>query len=175
MAKSARSDEFTAILSEHQHRLRAFVLTLVRNRGDVDEILQETNLVLWQKFGDFTSGSNFFAWAATVARYQVMKWHERKGKERLIFQPATLDAIADEALSMDELLEGRRRMLSACIATLSSQQRKLIQERYRQGSSTDHMAQQRGLSVAAIYQQLSRIRRRLADCITRRLQAEGRA
>jgi len=174
MTLSAHSDEFTTLLTEHRHRLRAFVLTLVSDRSDADEILQETNLVLWQKFGEFTLGSNFFAWAATVARYQVLKYYERRGKERLMFQPATMEAIADEALSTDEVLETRRRMLSACMETLSSGQRELLRERYRQEYSASHMAQQRGLSVAAIYQQLSRIRRRLADCITRRLQAEGR-
>jgi len=173
MTISAPSDEFTSLLTEHRHRLRGFVLTLVSDRSDVDEILQETNLVLWQKFGEFTPGSNFFAWAATVARFQVMKCYQRQGKERLMFQPATLDAIADEAVSIDEVLEARRRMLSACMERLSSGQRELLGERYRQGTSTSHMAQQRGLSVAALYQQLSRIRRRLATCITRRLQAEG--
>lgn len=174
MTVSARSDEFTALLTEHRHRLRAFVFTLLSDRGAADEILQETNLVLWKKFGEFTSGSNFFAWAATVARYQVMKFYERQGKERLMFQPATLEAIADEALSSDELLEARRRMLNICLEKLSNTQRELLRERYRQGSTTSQLAQQRGLTVAAIYQQLSRIRRRLANCITRRIQAENR-
>lgn len=174
MTISSHSDEFTALLTEHRHRLRAFVLTLVSDRGDVDEVLQETNLILWQKFNEFAPGSNFFAWAATVARYQVLKCHERRGKERLMFQPATLEAIAEEAISNNEVLEARRRMLGACMETLSNTQRELLGERYRQGATICLLAQQRGLSVAAIYQQLSRVRRRLSDCITRRLQAEDR-
>lgn len=55
-----------------QSRLFAYILTLVGERDAASDILQETNLVLWQKRGDFQPGTSFPAWSFTVAFMQVM-------------------------------------------------------------------------------------------------------
>jgi hypothetical protein len=56
---SARVEEFVALITQHQPALYAFVLSLLGNRTDTDEVVQETNLVLWRKFDQFHAGSDF--------------------------------------------------------------------------------------------------------------------
>lgn len=45
------------------------------------DILQEVNIVLWEKRKSFKPGSNFGAWACTVARYKVLE-HRRAEARR---------------------------------------------------------------------------------------------
>ena len=63
-----------------QGMLHAFILTLTADREWADELLQETNVALLRKESEFDSGSNFQAWACSVAYYQVLT--SRKARQR---------------------------------------------------------------------------------------------
>ena len=52
-------ERFVQQLIAHQSRLRAFVRTLLPIKQDADDVLQEINLVLCRRSGDFVEGSNF--------------------------------------------------------------------------------------------------------------------
>ena len=76
---SSRSREaFVQLMTEHQGRLYAYVLSLLGDPDQANDVLQETNLVLWRNAGEFQMGSNFRAWAFRIAHFQVMgpscKW-----------------------------------------------------------------------------------------------------
>lgn len=64
--------EYVKLMTDHQWPLRGFILSLMPGSPDVGDVLQETNLVLWQKRRQFKLGTNFFAWACRIARYEVM-------------------------------------------------------------------------------------------------------
>jgi RNA polymerase sigma-70 factor (ECF subfamily) len=49
-------------------------MTLVFSHQDAEEVFQNTSVVLWNKFGEFQPGSNFFAWASQVAYYEVLNY-----------------------------------------------------------------------------------------------------
>ena len=52
-------EEFVRIFTRHEPRLRAFVRSLLPTWDDVDEVMQETSLVLWRKWNDFDPESDF--------------------------------------------------------------------------------------------------------------------
>ena len=43
--------EFADYLRDHQSRLYAYIHSLVRDLNDADDLLQQTTLILWKKFG----------------------------------------------------------------------------------------------------------------------------
>ena len=47
------------LCSRHAARLRAFVMRLVRNDADADDIVQETFLRLWLRAGDYERRARF--------------------------------------------------------------------------------------------------------------------
>ena len=47
------SAEFAVQMTKCQRKLHAFIVSLVWNPADADDVLQETNLVLWQKAAEF--------------------------------------------------------------------------------------------------------------------------
>ncbi len=54
--------QFVQLLTSHQARLYAYVLSLVADADQANDIMQETNTVLWVKSSDFEIGTNFSAW-----------------------------------------------------------------------------------------------------------------
>jgi RNA polymerase sigma-70 factor, ECF subfamily len=48
--------------------LRAFAISLCRDRNEADDLVQETLIRAWNSLGDFQEGTNFKAWLFTILR-----------------------------------------------------------------------------------------------------------
>ncbi|AGA29839.1 sigma-70 family RNA polymerase sigma factor [Singulisphaera acidiphila] len=165
-ASSERVDEFVRLLGQNQRRIFVFVMSMVPNLNDAEEIIQETNLLLWREFDHFQSGTNFAAWACRVALNQTMAWRKRKRRDRLEFTPAFLEAVAAESTAEFDLLEERSRALAQCIEKLPEKHRQLLRTRYGEQQGVEVIGQELGRTAAAVYRSLSRIRHTLHDCVT---------
>ena len=91
-------EEFVAHLGMAQHAVHAFVLRLVPHWNDAEEIMQETNIVLWRKFHEFDPGTDFVRWACQVAYFEVLKWHRARSRDRLRLGEDVLNQLSDELL-----------------------------------------------------------------------------
>lgn len=171
-APPERVEEFVRLLGQNQRRVYLYVMCLVPNRTDAEEIVQETNLVLWREFGTFRPGSNFAAWACKVAFNRVLAWRKKRQRDRLEFSPAFLEAVADEAATGADYLEERSAALSGCVAKLPEDQRDLLRRRYVEGHAIEAISSAVGRTVEAVYRALSRIRQVLHECVTRTLARE---
>jgi RNA polymerase sigma-70 factor (ECF subfamily) len=167
------TEAFVQLVISHQPRLRAFVRSLVPDRAAAADVLQETNLVLWRKAGEFTLGSDFPAWMFRIARYQVMAYRKRLGRDRLAFDDELVARIADEAERRSELAESKRDALVGCLGKLPDDQRRMIDDRYTESRTPAQIAERTGRPVASIRQTLYRIRLALAECIERALGEGG--
>lgn len=172
---SRRADLFMRLLSENQRRIALYVLSLVPRWSEAEEVIQETNLVLWREFSKFQPGTNFPAWACTVAFHQVLAWRKRRSRQRVCFSDAFLEAVAEESASAGEQLDARWRHLAHCLEKLPEQRRELVRLRYREECTIEELADRTGRTVAAIYRALSRARRMLFDCVNRSVALEARS
>src|SRR5262249_53885031 len=127
-----RVEEFVRLLGQHQRRLFLYVLCLVPDWNDAEEVMQETNLVLWREFARFEPGPNFAARACRVAFHQVLAWRKRRQRDRLEFSDAFLGAVAEETAAELDRLEERSAALAGCIEKLPGDQRDLLRRRYTQ-------------------------------------------
>src|ERR1700722_15634363 len=125
-----RADAFVRLLGQNQRRLHVYVMSMVPGWADAEEIIQETNLVLWREFHQFQLGTNFAAWACKVAFHQVLAWRKRRQRDRLEFSPAFLEAVAEETSAIGDALEERSQLLSGCVEKLPAAQRDLLRLRY---------------------------------------------
>jgi len=169
----APSGEFVQLFTHHQRRLFLYILSQVSNPVDAEEILQETNVVIWSKCAKFQPGTNFLAWVSQIANFEVMKFRTRKRREKLVFSDEFLETVAQTSLERSEELESRRAALADCLNRLRPKDRELIQQRYAPGERGKHLAEQIGRPANSVYQSVGRIRRSLLDCIQQRLTAEG--
>jgi RNA polymerase sigma-70 factor, ECF subfamily len=160
---------FVRLLAQNQCRIVVYVMSMVPNWSDAEEIIQETNLVLWREFGQFRPGTNFTAWAYRIALNRVLTWRRRKRRERLEFSDTFVEAVADLSAAEADRLAERSRALALCIEKLPAKHRLLLELRYKQGRDTAAMARELGRSVGAVLRTLSRIRHVLQDCVTHSL------
>ena len=63
---------YVSLMTKHQANLRAFIVSLMPGSQDVEDVLQNTNAVLWQKRARYAHGTNFIAWAFKIARFEVL-------------------------------------------------------------------------------------------------------
>ena len=162
-------------IARHQSRLRAFVRCLLVRTSDVEDVLQDINAVLWEKADEFEPGTDFWAWASQIARFKVFNQVRQYGRERLVFDMATVERLANVAERRIPELDSRREALDHCLNKLAPVQRQLIDLRYVDGHAIDRIAETLGRPKGSIRQTLYRIRAALLDCIQRRLSSEGAA
>jgi len=166
--------DFLSRVSRSQRSLYAFILTLVRQPADAEDVLQETNVVLWQKADEFDSTREFMPWALRIAQRQALAHLKRRQRLPRTFDEALLAVLADEAVAEAAEFDPRRRALAGCLQKLPERQRGLIATRYEPGGSVNELARRSGKSPKAISETLRRIRRTLLDCIERTVAREAR-
>jgi len=164
-------DSFLTEFTRSQRPLFLYVLSLVPHPLDAEEILQETNLIIWKKKDLFEPGSNFYAWASRIAHYEVLKYRDRKGRNKLQFSQEFVQQVSEEIENSGELWEPKRQALMVCLQKLRDKDREIIQLRYAPGNNGKNVAETLGRPVNSVYQSLSRIRQTLLKCIRRQLSA----
>ena len=165
MGRPLPSDQFVRHLTEHQSQMYAYILALLGDPGAVNDVLQDANVVAWQNAHEYTEGTNFGDWAKRLAYYQVLAYRKRSQRDRLVFDTALLDNLAQEAARQSELIDADLAALHRCIEKLSRLDQDLLWARYAPDGSVKRLAEVRGKSVGAISQALYRIRGELADCV----------
>lgn len=165
---AAPSAEFVSQITRCQRHLHAFILTLIWNPADADDVLQEANLVLWQKAAEFDPARPFLPWAMRICQLQAMAWLKTRARAKQRLDGALLDTIAAEAMAEADELEPRRRALSDCLQRLPEDHRDLIARRYQPEGSVNDLAAERGSTPNAVSEQLRRIRAALLTCVERK-------
>lgn len=168
-----RYDEFVDLFSRNARRVYGYIYAMLPRWADADDVFQETSRVLWQKFDEFQSGTNFFAWACQVARYQVLYYQQRERRDRVKFSDAFLDAVATSADAESERLETEQRLLAECVEKLDARQRQLVLSRFAPDATTKSVAARLGMSTEAVYKALSRVQTTLLRCIERAMGERG--
>jgi RNA polymerase sigma-70 factor (ECF subfamily) len=150
-----------------QSRLYAFIMSLVCDPDQAADILQQTNLVMWEKSAQFTPGTNFSAWAYQIARFQVMAHRQKRRRDRHVFDDETLSSIASVFDDRIDGLEDKLTALSRCMNQLNDDSRSLIRVRYGDGFSVKQIADQLGHSANRVAVRLHRLRLALLECMER--------
>lgn len=160
-------DEFEFLLASHQGRLFGFIRSLMGGDADVDDVLQNTNRVIWQKADSFEMGTNFRAWAFQIARYQVLHFRDRMQRDgiKVPFSEEMMDTMAVLAEEKESAFSRRQQYLSLCLEKMSGRQREVIEKRYFEGISVQEISQQLGMKPNAVSQLLYRGRENLLRCI----------
>jgi len=164
-------EEFARQFSGNARRVYGFIMTLVFNHHDAEEVFQNTNVVLWNKFGDFQVGSDFFAWASRVAYYEVLSLMKQRRRSRT-FSDEALELLANEAIVVSDRTTERHEALEECLSHLNASDRELLQERYYFQRPPKKIASMQSRSIHSVYRALNRIHNVLLNCVERALARE---
>jgi RNA polymerase sigma-70 factor (ECF subfamily) len=164
-----RQEEFVRLLNGAHALLLRYVMSLVANRHDAEDVMQRASVVMWRRFGTFASGTDFVAWATTVAYYEVRNFQRVTGRSRLEFDDDLMQTLAAERVHDVRRWSARMEALEVCVEKLEPSQRTLVETIYTQGLEVGEVARRQGRAPQTIYNQLNFIRRALAECVQRRM------
>ena len=167
------SEEFILELTQVQQRLFGFLFKRLADREQAREVLQRTNLVLCRKADNYEPGTNFKAWAMTVANYEVMAYRKTQVRERLVFTDEVVALLGPDDDGRSSAQSDRVAHLSHCLKGMSSKNRELLDWRYQGERTMDKIAEDVGSTIGAVKVKLHRLRRQLLGCIQNRMQEDG--
>jgi len=167
-----KRQEFERLVRENQSGLLAFLLSLTGNLPDSEDLVQECVTLLWRKFDEFESGSNFGAWARTTAFFLFRNQIRKASNKTMTFEANVLEKLAMAHDQIETEGSTRQQFLSQCLAELKEKDRDLILSRYETGVKVNELATQASGNVKSVYNALARIRKSLARCVRRKISGE---
>ena len=157
MAEESKHSRFLSLFAKTQVRLYSYILMVVHSSVHADDIFQETSALLWEHFDKYEEGTNFGAWAVSIAKNKVLE-HLRRSKKNRAFSRIDLYeelAVLAEPESTDDEL--RLKAFRSCLYKLSRPDRLLLSLRYDKDFSVKKIAEQQGLAAGVMYRKLSKL------------------
>ena len=167
--------QLMTLMTRHQRQIFSYIYVLVPNRTDAEDLLQETSLVVCEKFSEFREGTDFVAWACQIAYWRVRYARQKYARSKVVFDQDIVDVVAQTAGEMTEELDERHEALGRCLQRLHPRDRELIIARYEPGGSVEEAARRSGRTVTTAYKALARLRKLLLDCVSTVMASESLA
>jgi RNA polymerase sigma-70 factor, ECF subfamily len=167
-----RHKTFLDLYAANQQRIYGYIVTLMPNRSDAEEVFAQTTLVLWEKWSQFDPTRNFVSWASGVAHYEILKYRAKPERRWEGLTEQAIAAVSAERDKSQHILDQRSKALLRCIEQLKEWQRRLLETCYSSATSIAAIAQQMGKTPNAVSLRMRRIRQVLHDCVDRNMQQE---
>ena len=165
---SNAEERIVGLIARHQPEIHRYVLSLLPDRMLADDVVQETNLVLWRKAAEYNPEQPLLPWALGIAWFQIKAARRDSARDRHVFDDDLVEILAAENQDVTDCLE-LSSALEHCLAELPERHRQLILDRYQPGASVQDMAAARSKTPTALSLTLLRIRKSLELCIERKL------
>lgn len=172
---SSKHCERTALVQglfvQHAAQLRGFIVALLPNLEQVDDIFQETFLTVTAKAEIFDPQRDFLAWACGIARFKVMEAGRRMARQ---WQPLS-DEVIESLCASEPPRQAEEPLLlhlNECLKELAPQSRKIIELCYQQAHKPAEIARLLDWTPESVHTVLSRTRAFLRQCVERKALAE---
>lgn len=165
--KELKSVHFFRLYNSAQKRIYAYLLMLVHNHNDAEDLLQETASILWEQFDKYDKGESFAAWAVGIARNKALDFLKSKRMTRPLLNDDFYSDVSRLAESECHNTDNRLAALRNCIKKMSAQNQRLIHLRFEKGIPVKKISQMSEHSAEVIYKKMSRIYSALHHCINR--------
>ncbi len=142
----------------------------VCNATDTADILQLTNIALWEKFETYDSGKPFMGWAITTARFQIMSFLRDRKREPLVFDTDVVAGMQLLAESEINQIPPRAEALRICLSKLKPEHHTILSQRYAKRVPLTEISADCGRSIDGVKGLLKRLRKSLGKCIDTQLQ-----
>lgn len=165
MLDKVKHIEFVNLLTANYHRIYNFILSMVPNRTEADDIMQEASIVMMEKFDDLRNYDEFLPWAFTVAKFQVLKYLKKK-RSRAVLDYKLINILAEQSKNRSEKLDDWVEALKGCISKLETIDKQLIEMKYNENATANEISKEIGLTPSKIYRSIYRIHGMLQKCVS---------
>ena len=170
LSKGHRTERFLRLLTPIQGHVFAYILSRWPNKTDADDIMQETIATIWNKFDEYQSGTDFQAWAVTIAKYTVMNFRRKNHRNPIQFNNEVWQVLESKSDDYLKKFDNRISILKECVKKLNERDKKLIELRYLHELPVKQIAGRFDVTSRAIYKTFARIYNILMRCLHRSIQ-----
>jgi RNA polymerase sigma factor (sigma-70 family) len=164
---AVKDDEaFDVLYQCYAPRLASFLFPLLHNATLVDEVINATMFVVWQKAAQFRPSTQLSTWLFGIARYKALKALKTSAHDR----PDRLDPLDPSIVVSGPtdpetlcLHDEQVQLITQAIRTLPAPLREVVEGVYYHTLTYPEVATRLGCSVSTVKSRLERARRRLAS------------
>ena len=157
--------EFIELLTPSYYKIHSFILSLVANKDDAEDILQATIAYMWEHFEDFEQGTKFLSWAFTIAKFQVLTYRKKKKRSIIYFSDEAIQLIESENEKLSSEMDSRFDTLQKCIKMLRERDAVILKKRFENNISVKSLADEYEVTSNVIYKRLANIKKVLLRCV----------
>jgi RNA polymerase sigma-70 factor (ECF subfamily) len=144
---------FRDIVSLYQQKVFLLAFSILRNREDALDVVQETFMRLYQKLDSYEKGRNFQAWLLQIAKNLSIDYYRKHlGKRREMETEKRVEELqlaADDSRSNPESSE-LRTVISRSLERLGERQRLIFLMKHFNGLEYKEIADVLGISVGTV-------------------------
>jgi RNA polymerase sigma-70 factor (ECF subfamily) len=170
---AAAQQRFLSLFLRSEREIFRYVAALIPNVADAEDIVQQTALVLWEKFDAYDANQPFTPWACRFALNKTRQWLERRQRWQALLERGLAEELAQRREELRPELDVRLRHLEGCLGKLPVEQFTLVEGYYYRRDDIEKLAANCGRTVAATYKMLQRVRQSLQACIENAAMPEG--
>ena len=160
-----KKDSFLNLMEDNRNRILGYILTMVPNWNDAEDLLHDTMAVILKKKDQFNSGKNFMAWACGIARYEILNFRRKHKDEKLLFDEQVLASIDEYLTDKESKIDRIMQIIKYCVEKLGPTDRNLIQMHYSEELSIKDVSLRMGRSLRGLYRSFARIHGVLLLCV----------
>ena len=161
--------QFVEALTACQEALRGYCYAKVGAWADAEDVLQATNIKLWEKEEEWDRARPFLPWALGVAHFTVMSHFRDRQRDHLVFEEDVMQAMEIHLRDAAERTPDLVLALRHCLGGMAEEPREILRAHYVGGWSLEEVSRSTGRSVSGVKSLLLRLRRSLAQCVNREL------
>ena len=173
---STNGSQLLQLFALHDRALRAYARVNLSSLDEVDDVMQEASLVIWEKHEQLRREDEFLPWAKVIVRNISFRHRRKRVRDRHVFSDALVQQLLEEEEAMDHVDGSREyRALMHCLDQLPPERRELVLAPYRGAGAVREMGERSAKSANSLYKLLQRLRTRLLDCVENQLGTEANA
>lgn len=161
---------FDALYDATSAKLHAICISLLRDRPEAEETLQEVYINIWRSAGRYSAnGLSPMTWLITIARNRAID-RLRAREARPGFAPAEAAVVVpspDPGPELATIRSQQQSLLAACLDELGEAQAGAVRAVYLEGLTYAELAAREGVPVNTLRSWLRRGLLRLKDCVSR--------
>src|SRR5210317_848815 len=107
--------QFAQRMVRNQQRMFAYIVSLVPNRADAEELFQQTCLTLWEHWERYDMSLDFVPWACGIAHNHVRNFFRKRQNSQIQLDADVLEMLAMRSQQMQQRESDQAAALRECM------------------------------------------------------------